>query len=380
MNLEEERRRLRRVFGAALLSVCGSAAGVGACSKGGETPQGPAELDAAADALTEAAPPVGDDGSVGDDAADSGDSAPPVVDAGSAGCYDGAVEIEAGDADICALYFGCGFPQGISNVGCALGATLLDGGVDLTVVNCRLAEGAGCEQDVYAPPESGAITMLCTPCPGGGGRRPEGLVKERAAMGEGALGTYLASLAFEEQAAVLAFARMGEELAALGAPETLVCEAERAKRDEVRHARTLSRLARARGGVNGRAALPKRRGTRTAAAIAAENAAEGCVRETYGALLMHWQATHAHDPELRASFARVAEDEERHAALAWALARWLEARLDPDAQARVRSARARALSALRDELTHEPEATLVARAGVPRAAQALALLEALALA
>jgi hypothetical protein len=341
---------------------------------------GSAELDAGGgDAfLQEAAPVPGDDG--GDDAEGAADSGPPIVDAGSGGCYDGAIELEAGDADICALFFGCGFPQGISNVGCALGATLLDGGVDLTVVNCRLAEGAGCEDDVYVPPESGAITMLCTPCPGGGGRRPEGLVERRAAVGRGVLGSYLASLAFEERAAVLAFDRLRQELVELGAPATLVREAERAKRDEVRHARTLSGLAHARGGVNGRATLPRRRAKRSAAAIAAENAAEGCVRETFGALLLRWQAAHARDPELRASFARVAEDEERHAALSWALARWLEPRLDPRARARVQRARARALSALREELAREPEASLVALAGVPVASQAQALLEALHLA
>jgi hypothetical protein len=241
-------------------------------------------------------------------------------------------------------------------------------------------QDAGCDDDVYAPGEGGAVTVLCTPCPTGGGRRPVGLRKSRAHRGEIAthvLGGYLASMAYEEDAAVLAFARMGTELAALGAPTELVSEAERASRDEVRHQEAMAKLARARGAVGIAKARVRRSTARPAAAVAAENAAEGCVRETYGALVARWQSLHAADVEVRRALARIATDEARHAALSWALARWIEPGLDDAGRRRVARARARALRVLRASVAVEPSRELVSAAGLPSATSARALLDAM---
>jgi rubrerythrin len=165
---------------------------------------------------------------------------------------------------------------------------------------------------------------------------------------------------------------MHAELASMRAPRALVRGAVAAGRDEVRHARAMARFAQARGARVPRARV-RSAGARSAAAVAIENAVEGCVRETYGALVLAWQAAHAGDAELRAAFARIARDEARHASLAWALAAWLEPRLDAKTRARVTHARARAVARLERE-QREPPPSLARDAGLPTASEARALL------
>ena len=80
--------------------------------------------------------------------------------------------------------------------------------------------------------------------------------------------------------------------------------------------------------------------------IALENAIEGCVRETYGALLAHHQAQAAQDPQVRAAMQHIAEDETRHAELSWRIARRLEPRLSKAEQQALVQARAAALAQL----------------------------------
>jgi hypothetical protein len=190
------------------------------------------------------------------------------------------------------------------------------------------------------------------------------------------VGSYLASLAFEEQASIVAFERMRAELEAMGAPSDLVAGAGRAARDEVRHARVMTGVAVARGGVVPSLRMRPVRARRPAA-IAAENAAEGCVRETYGALVLRWQAAHAGDARLAKTFERIAADEARDAALSWALARRIEPKLGPRDRRRVARARARALHELRETAAHS-ERSLVRTLGLPRVAEAHCLIDALA--
>ena len=99
------------------------------------------------------------------------------------------------------------------------------------------------------------------------------------------------------------------------------------------------------------------------------------MQETFGALLMRWQATHAAEPSLRRLFARVAADETRHAALSWEVARWAEERLDARARARVRAARSRAVHSLRKKLSSRAELPSRSVIGQPRRNEALALLD-----
>ena len=94
------------------------------------------------------------------------------------------------------------------------------------------------------------------------------------------------------------------------------------------------------------AALP----LRSRFAIALENAIEGCVRETYGALLAEHQAQTASDPEVRAALRGIADDEMRHALLAHRVAEWLEPQLADAERQALATARTAAVIQLHAEL------------------------------
>jgi hypothetical protein len=209
-----------------------------------------------------------------------------------------------------------------------------------------------------------------------GGRRPQSYRSD----GQGARspGRYFASLATLERASVLAFRRMARELACHGAPRRLVKAAERAAREEVRHARGAASLAK-RFGARPAGFEADVRGERTLEEIATENAVEGCVLETYGALVAAWQARAAADPAVRAHMVRIAREETGHAALAWKTAAWARGRLGRDARKRVEAAREKALRSLVDEVARARVDAEVGRiAGVPDARHAASLVKGLA--
>jgi hypothetical protein len=224
VSFSRERQRLERAFHAILLALSALVASLGCTSRP------PATRDAGMD-----------------------QGAPPPVEAGLDGCTATEYQIEAGhdaaDAqDTCGFIFSCGLRgTGLIHQGCTV--LLANDGAPMPVPGetCLLATDAGCEHDALAPGPGGALTVLCTPCPGGIGRRPVGLQGGAVTRGQG-VGAYLARMAFEESAAVTAFERMHEELVALGAPRVLVRAAKQAAQDERRHARVVSRLAKARGG------------------------------------------------------------------------------------------------------------------------------------
>jgi rubrerythrin len=206
------------------------------------------------------------------------------------------------------------------------------------------------------------------------GRRPEGFDAPDRIASDDVIGTYLAAAAQLEAASVAAFRILRRELGCHGAPRRLLRRASRAARDERRHARRIGALAR-RWGAEVRAPKVDPSGTRPLADVALENAAEGCVRETFGALVAAWQATHAGDAGVRAAMQDVAREETRHAALAWEVARWAERRLPRIERKRVADAGARALLRLKAEAGVEPPQELVDTLGVPTANQATRLLD-----
>jgi hypothetical protein len=208
------------------------------------------------------------------------------------------------------------------------------------------------------------------------GRRPVGL-REPLRQACVTAGEYLARAATLEAASVAAFRRLAAELKTHGAPRRLIDAALAAAHDEVRHARVTARLARRLGAISEPptiAATP----ARELEAIARENAVEGCVRETYGALEGRFQALRAADPALRRAYRRIAEDELRHAALSWRVARWIEPRLSASAQRRVAAARRDAAQELRSELNEQSNAQIRHLCGVPSAREAHALFASLA--
>lgn len=208
------------------------------------------------------------------------------------------------------------------------------------------------------------------------GRRPWGLRPALPVDDVGPVGAWLAESARLEAASVHAFRILRDELTAHGAPVPLRRAAARAARDEVRHARRLTGLARRRGVVPPRAAVAAV-GVRRIEALAIENAVEGCVRETYGALVAAWQARAAGDPAVRAVMRGIARDEARHAALGWRVAAWAHDRLDRGARARVTAAKTMAVEELRRTVAQPRDPTLVDVIGIPSAVRAGALVAAL---
>ncbi len=225
--------------------------------------------------------------------------------------------------------------------------------------------------------DGGQTLLECDYYPHPCGRRPSGLAATRSRAAMPAIRRILADAAFLEAASVDAFDILARELASHRAPARLVRAARRARADEVRHARDVGHHAR-KHGATVPAPSVARSASRSLEAIAIENAAEGCVRETYGALLAAWQATAADDAEFRATMEAVAKDEARHAALAWRVAAWAERRLDAGARRRVERARREALRTLRHEVTIEPERDARATLGLPDARTASMLVDALA--
>ena len=152
----------------------------------------------------------------------------------------------------------------------------------------------------------GHSTIKCTSC--AVGRRPEGYVLASGAT-TSSLGDYFAVVAELEAASIDAFLILRDDLIQHGAPKNLVAGAERAARDEVRHARMTARVAKRNGATPKAPSATPRRSERSLEEIAIENAIEGCVRETYGAVTAMWQAERAEDPSVRALMKRIAVDE-----------------------------------------------------------------------
>jgi len=132
--------------------------------------------------------------------------------------------------------------------------------------------------------------------------------------------------AFEEHASIAAFARTICQLLALGAPAWLVAKTQAALADEIRHATRTFAWA---GGI-GPGPLPEAVAPLASDDLAADLARDvfrgGCIGETLAAHEAADLAETAPIPELRAYYTDIAEDEARHAALAYETALWLRSR------------------------------------------------------
>lgn len=288
-------------------------------------------------------------------------------------------DAEGGGIDLSCTYdLPCGFPPTLVAVGCETFIGDPDGSPDSYVpVSCTIPEGQGCTDGSFTPGPNGALHMLCLDC-FGGGRRPRGL-RKTPINAENAVGAYFAKMAHDEHASILAFARMDEELTYFRAPRTLIAATRSAMRDEKRHARIMSALARGRG-ARPRISTVRKTKRRSLEAMALENAVEGCVNETFGAILLRWQSLHAKDEALRAAFAEVADDEAKHVALSWSLAAWLEKRLDFAANKRLLRARGRALTVLENALSKQKSLHHEKILGLPTSAQCAELIARMAIA
>lgn len=173
---------------------------------------------------------------------------------------------------------------------------------------------------------------------------------------------------------MLAFRQIEAELVALDAPHALVVASRSAQCDEVRHADVMARLARRFGGVPQVPVVPTR-ALRSPFELALDNASEGCVRETFGALLARYQADHAGDEAVRQALQVIAEDETRHARLSWEIAAWLEPRLSQEERIEVERVWMAAVGALRGQLDLGLSASASRELGLPSECVAASMFE-----
>lgn len=134
-----------------------------------------------------------------------------------------------------------------------------------------------------------------------------------------------ARAALAEHASVASFARFVLDLAAMGAPPSLLSDATSAMQDEIRHAQVAFALASAYAGTPvgpGPLAMDGVTAGGEAEAIVRAAVREGCVEETLAAAEAELAAHRATDPAVRAALLAIAEDEARHAVLAWRFVDW----------------------------------------------------------
>ncbi|MDP3277840.1 MAG: hypothetical protein Q8Q09_21835 [Deltaproteobacteria bacterium] len=206
-------------------------------------------------------------------------------------------------------------------------------------------------------------TVVCGFC--GVGRLTEGLETTGMANDPKSAGDWLADGAAYEAIAAIAFERLGAELQRFGAPSDLIARAQRAAQDERRHASVMAALA-AGEGRESAAVTSHEIPARTLADIAIENAGEGCVRETLGAVIMAYQAQHAGGASMREALAQIAREEAEHAQWSWDLDAWARTQLSSEVIDQMDRARSETLASLRDVLTaREPSESLRQTVGMP---------------
>ncbi len=167
------------------------------------------------------------------------------------------------------------------------------------------------------------------------GRLTEGFV---APQNETNWGERFAAMAFLEAVSVHAFDRLERELRSHGAAPALLRDARRARRDEQRHTVMMAALARRNGCEARLPDAPVDPRVRSLFEITLENAVEGCVRETYGAVVGLIEGETSTSPAVRRAMRAVSIDECRHAELAWAVHAWAMPQLSTIDAERVRAA------------------------------------------
>jgi hypothetical protein len=140
------------------------------------------------------------------------------------------------------------------------------------------------------------------------------------------LGDYWMRVAQMEHASIAAFARFTLHLLALGAPPGLVAESNRAIADETEHARLAFALASAflqREVGPGVLPIDGALDGADLDAFVTTLLREGCIGETRAAVEAREQLGLTSDVTVREVLATIAEDETRHAELAWRTLAWL---------------------------------------------------------
>lgn len=153
-----------------------------------------------------------------------------------------------------------------------------------------------------------------------------------------------------EHAAIGAFMRATLELMAMAAPSELLAGVQEAAQDEVVHAQRCFGLAARFAGVQREPGplptLEPRVGDPSAEAdwtrLALDTFVEGCVGETIAALVARRSLRHCEDPATRATLEQIADEEGRHAGLAWQTIAWILEASGDHSEAVVEALRAQA--------------------------------------
>jgi hypothetical protein len=198
--------------------------------------------------------------------------------------------------------------------------------------------------------------------------------EQRAAVAQ-----HFAEAALMEHASIAAFARFSLQLLALGAPSDLVEDTARAMADETRHARLCFGLAERyglRAAAPGKLDVAGALGELDLLGVVEMVTLEGCIGESGAALEAAWAADAAAEPFVKAALAGIAEDEARHAALAFRFVAWAatkDARVLPRVRALVaEAARATGVDTERSPAhVLEPHGVLDARTRLAARAAAL---------
>jgi hypothetical protein len=141
-----------------------------------------------------------------------------------------------------------------------------------------------------------------------------------------------------EHASIASFSTFTLELLALGAPPELLLQAQAAATDEVTHARLTFAIAASFASVPmGPGPLPVSGivPSTDLAAVAAACVRDGCIGETMASLIAAEQARRTTVPAIRDALSRIAEDEARHAELAWRFVGWALATGDATVRAAI---------------------------------------------
>lgn len=129
-----------------------------------------------------------------------------------------------------------------------------------------------------------------------------------------------------EHASIAAFSMLSLRLLSLGAPPELIARTHAAALDEIEHARLAFELASAYGGASVGPApfteVARAPASCDLATLAIETLIDGCWNETVASLEAELAADRAEDPVVVAVLAKIADDEARHAELAFSILRW----------------------------------------------------------
>jgi len=141
------------------------------------------------------------------------------------------------------------------------------------------------------------------------------------------LGEHWSEMGREEHASVGSFSRFVIQLLALGAPAELVEEATRAMNDETEHAKLCFGIASAALGHNvgvGPIEVDNcLEGSSDPWTVLHATLVEGCVGETASAAIASESLRRCNNECISSVLARIADDEARHATLAWRFTEWV---------------------------------------------------------